>query len=297
MHLAKRQGSEVEIYDGTTDLNEAHNLTLLADLRRAISDGELRLYYQPKATIDGRVREVEALVRWQHPTRGLLAPDAFLSLAEETSVIRPMTAWVLNEAARQCAIWHRSGLELRVAVNVSARNLTDDDLPAAVLRAVTAAGISVADLQIEITETAVFSDPAKAEAIVGRLHGIGVSVAIDDFGAGYTSLAMLQTLPIDTLKIDRRFITHLIDNPVDQAVVRNVVQLARDLGMASIAEGVTSPHVWAMLADFGCDEIQGYVLTPPLPPEELVRWLTDWTSSQQIANSALVQVGNHLALS
>ena len=281
MYVAKRQGSEVEIYDGRTDLNEAQHLTLLADLRTGISDGELRLYYQPKATIDGRVRDVEALVRWQHPERGLLSPDDFLSLAEETSVIRPLTAWVLNEAARQCAAWRQSGLELRVAVNVSPRNLTDDDLPEAVLRAATAAGIPVTDLKIEITETAVISDPAKADAILGRMHSMGVSVAIDDFGAGYTSLALLQTLPVDTLKIDRRFITNLLDNPVDQAVVRNVVQLARDLGIASLAEGVETASTWAMLADLGCDEIQGYVLSPPLPPQELAEWVAEWTSSQQ----------------
>ena len=289
MHLAKRQSSEVEVYEGTTDLNEAQNLTLLADLRRGISDGELRLYYQPKATIDGRVRDVEALVRWAHPDRGVLLPAAFLSLAEETSIIRPLTAWVLNEAASQCAIWRQQGLDLGVAVNISPRNLTDDDLPAAVLRAAAAAGIPVTDLQIEITETAVISDPAKADNILARLHSMGVSVAIDDFGAGYTSLAMLQTLPIDTLKIDRRFITHLLENPVDQAVVRNVVQLARDLGMASLAEGVECPNTWAMLADLGCDEIQGYVLTAPLPPQALVDWLADWTSSQQ-AHSDLRQI-------
>ena len=287
MHLAKRQSSEVEVYEGTTDLNEAQNLTLLADLRRGISDGELRLYYQPKATIDGRVRGVEALVRWAHPDRGVLLPAAFLSLAEETSIIRPLTAWVLNEAASQCAIWNQQGLKLSVAVNISARNLTDDDLPAAVLRATAAAGIPVTDLQIEITETAVISDPAKADNILARLHSMGVAVAIDDFGAGYTSLAMLQTLPIDTLKIDRRFITHLLENPVDQAVVRNVVQLARDLGMTSLAEGVECPNTWAMLADLGCDEIQGYVLTTPLPPQELVDWLADWTSSQQAHRHAV----------
>ena len=281
MHLAKRQGSDLEVYDGTTDLNEAEHLTLLAELRRGISDGELRLYYQPKATISGRVRDVEALVRWQHPERGLLPPAAFLNLAEETSIIRPLTAWVLNEAARQCAAWRQSGLGLRVAVNVSPRNLADDDLPAAVLRAATNAGIPVTDLQIEITETSVISNPVKAEAILGQLHTMGVSVAIDDFGAGYTSLALLQTLPIDTLKIDRRFITHLLDNPVDQAVVRNIVQLAHDLGITSLAEGVECAHTWAMLADLGCNEIQGYVLSTPLPPQELTHWLNDWTSSQQ----------------
>jgi diguanylate cyclase (GGDEF)-like protein len=281
MHLAKRQGSEIEVFDGTVEPHDAQHLTLLAELRRGIAEGQLRLYYQPKATIGGRVHDVEALVRWQHPERGLLAPDAFLALAEETSIIRPLTAWVLNEAARQCAAWRKSGLELRVAANVSSRNLSDDDLPAAVLRAATAAGISVTDLQIEITETSVISDPAQAAALLGQLRAMGVSVAIDDFGAGYTSLALLQTLPIDTLKIDRRFITHLIDNPGDRAVVRNVVQLAHDLGIASLAEGVESPNTWAMLADLGCDEIQGYVLSPPLPPAQLVQWLADWTFSQQ----------------
>jgi EAL domain-containing protein (putative c-di-GMP-specific phosphodiesterase class I) len=203
---------------------------------------------------------------------------------------------VLNEAARQCAAWRRGGLNLRVAVNVSPRNLTDDDLPAAVQRAATAAGIPVTDLQIEITETAVISDPAKADRILARLHSMGVNVAIDDFGAGYTSLALLQTLPIDTLKIDRRFITNLLDNPVDKAVVRNVVQLARDLGMVSLAEGVETPNTWAVLADLGCDEIQGYVLSRPLPPQALVRWLADWTSSQRALNEAVTPIGDQVVL-
>jgi diguanylate cyclase (GGDEF)-like protein len=278
---ATRRGTEIAVYDGAPDPRETQQITLLAELRRAITDGELRLYYQPKASTAGRVRDVEALVRWQHPERGLLPPAAFLPLVEQTSLIRPLTTWVLHEAARQCARWAGAGIQLEVAVNVSPRNLSDDQLPATVLDAATAAGIPVTMLQVEITETAVMSDPAQAEAVLARLHGMGVTVAIDDFGAGYTSLAQLQTLPVGTLKIDRRFITNLVDNTVDEAVVRNVVNLAHDLGMSCLAEGVEDPPTWAKLADLGCDQIQGYVLTPPLPPDQLADWLADWNASRQ----------------
>jgi diguanylate cyclase (GGDEF)-like protein len=275
MYQAKRKGSDIAVYDLDTDPHEAQQLNLLAELRRAIPNGELQLYYQPKSPIAGPVTEVEALIRWNHPRRGLLAPAAFLPLAERTSLIKPITHWVLHEAARQCAVWRAEGLTLRVAVNVSPRNLLDDDLPATVLDAAAAAGISASQLEIEITETAVMADPQRVKNIVERLHSMGVLVAIDDFGAGYTSLSYLKTLAAKCLKIDRAFITHLLNHSADEAVVRNVIHLAHDLGMSTVAEGVETQAVWAKLSELGCDEIQGYVLTPPLPAEEIVEWLAD----------------------
>jgi diguanylate cyclase (GGDEF)-like protein len=275
MYQAKRQGSDVAVYDPETDPHEAQQLTLLAELRRAIPNGELELYYQPKSPIAGPVTEVEALIRWNHPRRGLLPPAAFLALAERTSLIKQLTHWVLHEAARQSAGWHAQGVNLRVAVNVSPRNLLDDDLPAMVLDAAAAAGIAASLLQIEITETAVMADPQRVKNIVERLHSMGVCVAIDDFGAGYTSLSYLKTLAAKSLKIDRGFITHLLDHTADEAVVRNVIHLAHDLGMSTVAEGVETPAVWAKLSELGCDEIQGYVLTPPVPADTIVKWLAD----------------------
>ena len=279
MYQAKRQGTDVAVYDSETDPREAQQLNLLAELRRAIPDGELQLYYQPKSPVAGSVTEVEALIRWNHPQRGLLPPAAFMPLAERTSLIKPLTQWVLLEAARQCGMWQSRGLHLRIAVNVSPRNLLDDDLPATVLDAAAAAGISASQLEIEITETAVMADPQRVKTIVERLHSMGVSVAIDDFGAGYTSLSYLKTLAAKSLKIDRGFITHLLNHPADEAVVRNVIHLAHDLGMSTVAEGVETPAVWAKLSELGCDEIQGYVLTPPLPADEIIQWLSEHTSA------------------
>jgi EAL domain-containing protein (putative c-di-GMP-specific phosphodiesterase class I) len=279
MYQAKRQGSDIAVYDSETDPHEAQQLNLLAELRRAIPNGELQLYYQPKSPIAGAVTEVEALIRWNHPQRGLLLPAAFLSLAERTSLIKPLTHWVLHEAARQCAVWRAQGLDLRIAVNVSPRNLLDDDLPGTVLDAAAAAGIAASLLEIEITETAVMADPQRVKDIVERLHSMGVPVAIDDFGAGYTSLSYLKTLAARSLKIDRGFITHLLNHTADEAVVRNVIHLAHDLGMSTVAEGVETAAVWAKLSELGCDEIQGYVLTPPVPADKIVTWLADHTAT------------------
>ena len=194
-------------------------------------------------------------------------------------MIKPLTTWVLDEAARQCAAWRAEGHQLRVAVNVSPRNLIDDDLPEAVLHAAATAGLPVSAIQVEVTETAVMLDPDRAARRLTRLREMGVSVAIDDFGVGYTSLSHLATLPVDTLKIDRRFVATLMTDEKNQAIVRNVIQLAHDLGIVSLAEGVETPEVWSRLTDLGCDEIQGYLLTPALPPDQVTDWITNWHST------------------
>jgi EAL domain-containing protein (putative c-di-GMP-specific phosphodiesterase class I) len=276
MYDAKRGGTGVAVYDVATDSREARHLSVLAELRQAVEAGQLRLFYQPKCHPDGRIDEVEALVRWQHPTRGLLPPAAFVPLAERTSLIKPLTAWVLQEAARQCGRWREQGRELSVAVNVSARNLVDHELIQTLTEAADGAGIPVGLLHLEITETAVMTDPARVNETLDELFRLGVHVSIDDFGVGYTSLAYLSTLPVRALKIDRRFVTDLLTNPLDEILVRNVIHLARDLGLDSVAEGVESPEVWQRLAELGCDEIQGYVLTRPLPPEDFDGWLDHW---------------------
>jgi diguanylate cyclase (GGDEF)-like protein len=276
MYEAKRAGTGVAVYDLSTDSREAQHLAVLAELREGIEAGQLRLHYQPKCHPDGRIDEVEALVRWQHPTRGLLMPVDFVPLAERTSLIKPLTAWVLQEAARQCGRWHAAGRALRVAVNVSARNLLDDELIMTLTGAAAAAGIPVQALRLEITETAVMTDPERVNVTLDELSRLGMHVSIDDFGVGYTSLSYLSTLPVQALKIDRRFITDMLTSPVDEILVRNVIHLARDLGLDSVAEGVESAEVWQRLAELGCDEIQGYVLTRPLPSAELDDWLDHW---------------------
>jgi diguanylate cyclase (GGDEF)-like protein len=279
MYDAKRTGAGVRVYDSRADPHEAEQLTVLGQLRRGIAEGQLRLHYQPKWTADGHIDEVEALVRWQHPQRGLLPPSAFVPLAERTTLIKPLTAWVLTEAARQCALWRATGQDLRVAVNVGARNLLNEDLVTTVRHAADVAHLPIDAIRLEITETAVMADPAHATLVLSELRALGVQVSIDDFGAGYTSLSYLTTLPAKALKIDKRFIDNLLSNELDEAVVRNVIQLAHDLGMVSVAEGVESHEAWERLVQLGCDEIQGYVLSRPLPPDQLIPWLETWRST------------------
>jgi diguanylate cyclase (GGDEF)-like protein len=287
MYEAKRTGAGTVVYDLSTDSRDAAHLSVLAELREGIAAGQLRLHYQPKCHPDGRIDEVEALVRWQHPVRGLLAPAEFVPLAERTSLIKPLTAWVLREAARQCGKWREQGRELTVAVNVSARNLLDDDLIATLTAAAADAGVPVQALRLEITETAVMTDPEGVNKTLRELAGLGMHVSIDDFGVGYTSLSYLSVLPVQALKIDRRFVTGMLTSPLDEVLVRNVIHLARDLGMDSVAEGVESAEVWQRLADLGCDEIQGYVLTRPLPPDDLGAWLDGWRPETGPAHSGV----------
>ncbi len=275
MYEAKRRGGGVSLYDPETDPREAQQLSLLADLRRGIIDNQLRLHYQPKSTRDGQVDQVEALVRWQHPVRGLIPPNDFVPLVERTSLIKPMTEWVLREAAAQCAAWRAAGQDIRVAVNISPRSLTPE-LPAMLATACGPVNLPLTALDLEITETAVMVDPAGAAEVLARLRDLGVSVSIDDFGVGNTSLSLLTSLPVDRLKIDRRFVTNILTSEVDEAVVRCMIGLARDLGLLCLAEGVESVEVWERLAELGCDEIQGFVLTKPLPADQLMGWMRDW---------------------
>ena len=281
MYAAKNSGGNVAVYDPGTDSRDEEQLTVLSELRHGIAAEQLRLHYQPKCDTSGEVNDVEALVRWQHPRRGLLGPAAFLPLAERTALIKQLTTWVLTEAARQCAAWRAAGHDLNIAVNVSPRNL-DDDLPDTLLEAVTAVGLPPSALHIEITETAVATDPARAEHVVTKLRAMGVRISIDDFGTGYTSLSQLATLPVGVLKIDRHFVADLLDNQAHDAVIRSIVQLARQLGIQTVAEGVETPHIWARLNDLGCDQIQGYVLTPPLPPDQLLHWINTWPGTTPI---------------
>jgi diguanylate cyclase (GGDEF)-like protein len=276
MYEAKRNGRGVTTYDAQTDTRDEQQLTVLAELRHAITAGQLRLYYQPKCRADGTAEHVEALIRWQHPERGLLPPFAFMPLAERTSLIKPLTTWVLSEATRQCAAWRAHGRALGVAVNVSPRNLADPELPTTVLDAIVSAGLPAGAIEIEITETAVTTDPAQAHTTLNRLRAMGIRVSIDDFGVGYTSLSQLADLPVDTLKIDRKFVADIQTNRAHEAIVRNIIQLARDLGLTTVAEGVESDDIWSHLNALGCDEIQGYTLTVPLPPDQLIDWLSNW---------------------
>jgi EAL domain-containing protein (putative c-di-GMP-specific phosphodiesterase class I) len=276
MHQAKQANLGVAVYDEANDPHDVAQLGLLAELRRAIEQDELVLHYQPKlAMATGKLVGVEALVRWQHPTRGLLAPGAFVPIAENTALMSSMTDWVLRSAIAQAADWRRAGWTVPVAVNVSPRSLLDGDLAGTVLHLLAESGLPAELLELEITETAIMTDPARASAVLTYLGTLGVHVSIDDFGVGYTSLGFLKSLPVHALKIDRSFITDLLTDERDQAITETVIALAHRLGLTVVAEGIETEDVWQRLHQLGCDSGQGYHLARPMPTAALTDWLVD----------------------
>jgi diguanylate cyclase (GGDEF)-like protein len=274
MYVAKDTRTAMQVYDPSTDDHSTERLALVGELRHALDRGEIVVHYQPKASLhDGRVRSVEALVRWQHPERGLIGPYEFVHLAEHTGLIRPLTHHVLRVALAQCREWRDRGMDLSVAVNLSVRDLIDLDLPGAVAAELDRAGLDARHLGIEITETMLVLDPNRTIEVLARLHDMGVRISLDDFGTGYSSLSYLQRLPVDELKIDRSFIRDLAGSETDTSIVEATVALARNLGLTIVAEGVEAVGAWDQLARLGCDVAQGYFISRPLPADELEAWM------------------------
>jgi len=274
MYAAKRSDLPFAVYDETDNRSDPARLKLIAELRRGLRRGELVLHYQPMARLaSGVVDSVEALVRWNHPERGLVFPDAFIPLAQETGLIRPLTRYVLEEAVRQCREWRAAGLELAVSVNVSARNLLDADFPEQVERLLSEAGLPPALLELEITETTMLSDGPRTKSALDRLSALGIRISVDDFGTGYSSLAYLRRLPISEIKIDRSFVMNMDGCEDDAVIVRSTIDLGRNLGLSVVAEGVESEGIWTELRRLGCTSAQGYYLTRPVPADELRAWL------------------------
>jgi diguanylate cyclase (GGDEF)-like protein len=258
------------VYSAEDNHYSPSRLQLVSDLRHAIAAGEILVYYQPLAPAGhGPIRSVEALVRWQHPTLGLVPPDEFIPLAEQTGMIRPLTHYVLETSLAQCRTWLDRGYDVGVAVNVGARDLLDANFPDEVMTCLAEAGVEPRLLELEITEDTIFSDPVRAQSVINRLHENGVRFAIDDFGAGQSSLAYLKRLPIDVLKIDRSFVLGMAENDDDAAIVQSAIHLGRNLRVAVVAEGVETAEVRSRLASLGCDLIQGFGLARPLPAAEL----------------------------
>ena len=276
MYVAKTNRLGHAFYDPATDPHTPAHLALIGELRRALESRELVLHYQPQAELpDGAVRTVEALVRWQHPQRGLLGPIEFVPLAEHTGLIGPLTQYVLDEALGQCRELHDEGIELRVSVNVAARNLLDVTFPRKVERLLDEHRVAGSALTVEITESSVLTDPQRASEVLSELARLGVKVAIDDFGVGYSSLSHLSQLPVDTIKIDKSFVLEMQGNPERAAIVRATIDLAHGLSLSVVAEGVETLELWAQLELLGCDAVQGYYLSRPIPPSELRSWLAD----------------------
>jgi EAL domain-containing protein (putative c-di-GMP-specific phosphodiesterase class I) len=246
----------------------------VGELRRAIDQSDLALYYQPKVSLPHeRVTCVEALVRWTHPRRGLLGPDQFVPIAEQTGLIRPLARWVLEAALRQCNRWRTDGIDLAVAVNLSMRNLHDAEIVDMIGRSLARWGVPPARLIVEITESSLMADAARALEVLGRLRAMGVGISIDDFGTGYSSLAYLKRLPVDELKIDRSFVAHMVHDESDAAIVRSTVGLAHELGLSVVAEGVEDQATWEFLSGLGCDVAQGYFISRPMPAAAIGGWL------------------------
>jgi diguanylate cyclase (GGDEF)-like protein len=273
MYDAKRSGRGVRIFDPDSATSDTPNLTLLAELRHAMAAGDLCLRYLPQCDADGRVRQVEALVCWQHPSRGLLLPADFLPMAERTSLIIAITGWALREAARQCATWRADGSEVCVSVRIAARDLLNDDLPVTVKDAVSAVGLPHGALRLEISEAGVLADPPRAAQVLGELAALEVPVSIDGCGTAYRSLSELRGLPVRALKIDPRLVGRLLASPVDELLVHSVIELARELGADSVGYGVPSDAIRHRLVELGCDEVHGSVLDGPLHPDAFTDWL------------------------
>lgn len=280
MYQAKAARTGCELYQPERDHNSVDRLRTMEELRAAVDRGEITLHYQPKADLrTGRVTGVEALVRWQHPDRGLLYPDAFLPIAEMTGMMQPLTRAILSMALDQCRSWRDAGHDLPVAVNLSASDLVEVDLAPHVKALLAERGLPPHSLVLEITESTIVADADRARRILSRLQRLGVEISVDDYGTGYSSLAYLHRLPIDELKIDKSFLTDLRGDHGAEAIVRSTIDLAHTLGLRVVAEGVETPDTWFMLAEFGCDLAQGYLLTPPLDPEQLLTWMATRSAS------------------
>jgi diguanylate cyclase (GGDEF)-like protein/PAS domain S-box-containing protein len=279
MYTAKDLKTGVEVYDPEVDTHNRSRLVLLSELRRGMASGELELHYQPKISLDsGTLAGVEALVRWRHPTRGLLVPEAFLPVAEQTGLIDTLTTIVLDLALAQTREWLDQGHAVQMAVNLSARCLHQLDFPDRVAAALGTHGVPARLLRLELTESALMADPAKALIILQRLHAAGVTLSIDDFGTGYSSMSYLKRLPVAELKVDRSFVAGMTTSAEDAALVRSVVDLGHNLGLDVVAEGVEDSTTNSALADLRCDVGQGYHFARPGPAADIAAWLTGATA-------------------
>ena len=270
MYMAKAGRSGAELYTAERDPYSPNRLALVHDLKSALESDEMLIHYQPKLELaSGQVTGVEALVRWRHPTRGLILPDEFISIAENTGHIGPLTSWVLDKAIRQKSEWQRSGLDLAMAVNLSPRNLADHTLPRQVARVLERWGVDADELEFEITESAIMSNPERSIETLKRLRRLGVRLSIDDFGTGHSSLAYLQRLPVTGIKIDRSFVSGMRTTRSGYTIVRSAIDIARSLGLVVVAEGVEHSEEWDALAVLGCHLAQGYFKARPVPPEQI----------------------------
>ncbi len=277
MHAAKTTTDNVLLYSPALDSSSTQTLSLLSDLRHALQNNELRLFLQPKLDVQsGKVVAAESLVRWQHPVRGLVPPLQFIPFAEQTGFVRQLTLWMFEEAARLLAQHRTAHPGLRIAINLSTRDLLDLDFPQRLSSLMQHYGVGGPDFCLEITESAIMDDPQRAENTLNQLAALNFKLSIDDFGTGYSSLAYLKRLPVSELKIDKSFVMGMVDDDSDAKIVRSTVDLAHNLGLSVVAEGVENQAILDKLRELACDEAQGYHISRPMPASDFVVWLQDW---------------------
>ncbi len=276
MYYAKSQMLGLSIYNPEYDPHSTKRLAMVSELGRAIRENQLCLYYQPKILLgDQRCYGFEALIRWIHPELGFVPPADFIPIAELTSLIHPLTAWVLENAIEQCRRWQNQGMSLSIAVNLSARNLMDDNITKLVQRLLIKYQLPPSRLELEITESSIMTDPARALRNLDALHELGVHLAIDDFGTGYSSLAYLKRLPVQTLKIDNSFVRNMLEDLQDELIVNSTIHLAHNLGLTVVAEGVENEELLVRLSEMGCDEAQGYFIGRPMAVINADEWIVE----------------------
>jgi EAL domain-containing protein (putative c-di-GMP-specific phosphodiesterase class I) len=279
MYIAKKMTNGYAVYDSNLDQHTPRRLALMTELSDAIKDNQLILYYQPIINVKGHsIRSVEALIRWQHPKQGMIPSDQFIPDAENSELIKPITEWVLNEALAQCRVWQDSGLDIKVSVNISSRNLLDSELPNKIGILLKKHGIQPDMLELEITESAIILDPDRCFDTLMRASAVGCPIAVDDFGTGYSSLAYLKSLPVSSLKIDCSFVTDMEKDENDAVIVRSIIDLAHNLGLNVIAEGVENQGVLNLLEILGCDQAQGYFISRPVSADKLGLWLKSFSA-------------------
>ncbi len=282
MYAAKARQAGVTVYDPGVDSASEQSLSLLTELRTAVDQDQLRLFLQPKISLDtGAVLGAEALVRWQHPLRGLVPPMSFIPFAEQTGFIRVLTGWMIERCAARSRTLRAQGMHFKFAINLSTRDLVDQDLPAKLEKLLSRDSMDPRSLCMEITESAIMDDPQRALQTLQRLHDMGLRLSIDDFGTGYSSLAYLKRLPLHELKIDKSFVMAMERDRADLKIVRSTIDLAHNLGLSVVAEGVETAQTFALLQKLRCDEAQGYYMAKPMPEADFAAWAANWSAPQE----------------
>ncbi len=276
LHHAKKNNHSLQVFDNTLSINSVERLNLINDLKNAINDDQLELHYQPKLNLQTQQpKHVEALVRWIHPVLGMIRPDDFIHIAEQTGQINALTKWVYTTALKQYQQWHKLGLDINIAVNISAENLKSPDFFDFICTVTTEHNVPTHKITLEVTESAVVDNTGTAMEILKRLQQYGMKISIDDYGTGYSSLSQLKQLPVNELKIDKSFVQHLHDDNDDKIIVRSTIALAHNMGLTVVAEGIEDEFALTWLTEQGCELAQGYFISRPKPSQKITQWLLD----------------------